>query len=176
MWIHERLIIVDIPSLSAMTEAAQGTEALSLWLNFRIGFAFLILVAMVFCFGLQWFSGLEVFALRYLGATMDQKVSSMRFHWNKVCKYMEHTMKLCCMRKNLKNPQLSSASSKSFSRRQQTGHTRHKTKCLKFSCYSSHSLVEQHKVTRTSQNQKTAVPTADSRSKVVSDNVLRNNQ
>ena len=74
------------------------------------------------------------------------------------------------------NPQLSSASSKSFSRRQQTGHTRHKTKCLKFSCYSSHSLVEQHKVTRTSQNQKTAVPTADSRSKVVSDNVLRNNQ
>ena len=52
----------------------------------------------------------------------------------------------------------------------------HKTKCLKFSCYSSHSLVEQHKVTRTSQNQKTAVPTADSRSKVVSDNILRNNQ
>ena len=71
--------------------------------------------------------------------------------------------------KNLKNPQLSSASSKSFSRRQQTAHTRHKTKCLKFSCYSSHSLVEQHKVTRTSQNQKTAVPTAGSRSKVVSD-------
>ena len=54
--------------------------------------------------------------------------------------------------KILMNPQLSSASSKSFSRRQQTGHTRHKTKCLKFSCYSSHSLVEQHKVTRTSQN------------------------
>ena len=78
--------------------------------------------------------------------------------------------------KNLKNPQLSSASSKSFSHRQQTGHTRHKTKCLKFSCYSSHSLVEQRKVTRTSQNQKTAVPTADSRSKVVSDNILRNNQ
>ena len=78
--------------------------------------------------------------------------------------------------KILMNPQLSSASSKSFSRRQQTGHTRHKTKCLKFSCYSSHSLVEQHKVTRTSQKQKTAVPTADSRSKVVSDNILRNNQ
>ena len=78
--------------------------------------------------------------------------------------------------KNLNEPQLSSASSKSFSRRQQTSHTRHKTKCLKFSCYSSHSLVEQHKVTRTSQKQKTAVPTADSRSKVVSDNILRNNQ
>ena len=78
--------------------------------------------------------------------------------------------------KILMNPQLSSASSKSFSRRQQTGHTRHKTKSLEFSCYSSHSLVEQHKVTQTSQKQKTAVPTADSRSKVVSDNILRNNQ
>ena len=32
--------------------------------------------------------------------------------------------------KILMNPQLSSASSKSFSRRQQTGHRRHKTKCL----------------------------------------------
>ena len=38
-------------SLLSMAEAAQGTEALSLWLNLRMGFAFLILVAMVF-----WFS------------------------------------------------------------------------------------------------------------------------
>ena len=35
----------------SMAEAAQGTAALSLWLNLRMGFAFLILVAMVF-----WFS------------------------------------------------------------------------------------------------------------------------
>ena len=38
-------------SLLSMAEAAQGTEALSLWLNLRMGFGFLILVAMVF-----WFS------------------------------------------------------------------------------------------------------------------------
>ena len=38
-------------SLLPMAEAAQGTEALSLWLNLRMGFAFLILVAMGF-----WFS------------------------------------------------------------------------------------------------------------------------
>ena len=38
-------------SLLSMAEAAQGTEALSLWLNLRMGFAFLILVTMVF-----WFS------------------------------------------------------------------------------------------------------------------------